>query len=79
MSDTLSLPDRAAILVEKRNQVMAVINELKQQNKDFDWAPFHIGVNEAMDMGHNGLRDAWVMLDRLRVLLNAAERLARDK
>lgn len=73
-----SIPDRAATLVNQRNEAEAAIDAVK--HLDGDWTAYALLVRDIVNGAHEHLNQANGMLDRVRALArNEAARLKGKK
>ena len=49
---------------------------LRQKERRGDWTSYQLMLDEAMGIARDGLRNAWVMADRVRQLAKEAAALA---
>ncbi|GER16735.1 hypothetical protein [Variovorax boronicumulans] len=64
MSDRpLSIPDRAARLVAKRDELEDL--QAKIRTKEGDWTTLSLAGGEAMNAAHEALQSSWNYIDRL--------------
>lgn len=59
----LSIPDRAARLVAKRDELEDLQSKIR--DKEGDWTTLSLAGSEAVNAAHDALQHAWNHLDRL--------------
>lgn len=75
----MSVPDKAAKLMAVYEQTQAEVERLRSVDSDSNWTTMSLAVDEAMGIAHEGLRQAWIALDRWRaVAKEAADRAVED-
>jgi hypothetical protein len=71
-----SVNDKAADLSAKYREAKDAVMLLRQKERRGDWTSYQLMLDEAMGIAHDGLRNAWVMADRVRQLAKEAAALA---
>lgn len=73
----MSVPDKAAKLVAAYERAQAEVERLRAADAGSNWTTFSLAVDDAMGIAHEGMRQAWVALDRwTAVAKEAADRAA---
>jgi len=71
-----SIPDKAADVSAKYREAKDAVTALRNKDRGGDWISYQLMLDEAMGIAHDGLRNAWTMMDRVRQLAEEAAALA---